>query len=119
MQADPYDSMLQVLDSGISGLSNERFNFSPTTDYPFGRSSVSGSPGQCLISISNYNFFNSTDAKTLFPNSISTTNNVSDRSAQQTMMNPLRFSERGVLSYPEDYGEVKFGKIKYLVLSKN
>lgn len=117
MQADPYDSMLQVLDSGIGGLGNERYNFSPTTDYTFGRSSVSGSPGQCLISISNYNFFNSADAKTLFPNSITTTNNISDRGAQQSMTNPFRYSERGVLSYPEHYGEVKYGKIQYLVLS--
>ena len=110
MQAESYDDILQVLDSGVSGLSNDRFTLSPTLDIPFGRSPIIGSPGQCLISVSNYNFFNSADPKMLLPNSMNITNNISIRGAQQPMVNSLRNPGVNESSYPRHSGQTHSGK---------
>lgn len=95
MQNQPWtDGLVQVLDSGMAGFLNDRCDLSPPSNFPFAGSA--GSPGQCLISISNYNFFNATDSKVVLPSSVNMTNNIGPTGAYHPLMNQMRYPGRGV-----------------------
>ncbi|XP_065060418.1 visual system homeobox 1-like [Rhopilema esculentum] len=71
------DGFVQVLETGTADFSGRGINVNPRGISSGGRSVEGDSPGQCLISISNFNFYNATDPKGMMPAGINLNNSCS------------------------------------------
>ena len=101
------DSLMHMLDSSFGLSSDAQHLKSPATISANKAVSLGGSsPGQCLISISNYNFFTAVDPKNLMPSSLNVTNNYGIQERSNQMPKQDRLAEGGLQSHFYDpYGK--------------
>ena len=101
------DSLMHMLDSSFGLSSDSQHLKSPATISANKAVSLGGSsPGQCLISISNYNFFTAVDPKNLMPSSLNVTNNYGVQERSNQMPKQDRLAEGGLQSHFYDpYGK--------------
>lgn len=97
---------MHMLDSSF-GLSGDGQHLkSPAASANKAVSLGGSSPGQCLISISNYNFFTAVDPKNLMPSSLNVTNNYGVQERQNQVPKQDRLAEGGFQTHFYDpYGK--------------